>query len=96
MSATEHETMSVMFVDDERLVLDALRRQFRSHRAEWDMQFIDSGAEAIELLQKSPVDVVVTDMRMPQMNGVQLLKQVREMSPKTVRFMLSGQTDQSG
>lgn len=95
MSATENETRSVMFVDDERLVLDALRRQFRSHRLEWSMSFVESGAEAIELLKESPADVVVTDMRMPQMNGVQLLKAVREMSPKTVRFMLSGQTDQS-
>lgn len=88
-------SLDVIFVDDEPRLLDGLRRQFRSYRTEWAMRFANSGEEALRMLREEPADVVVTDMRMPGMNGVELLNQVRQDSPGTIRFVLSGQTDQS-
>ncbi len=58
-----------MFVDDESNVLSGLRRMLRGQRA-WNMEFVDSGTAAIELLQNKPMDFIVTDMRMPLMNGL--------------------------
>ncbi len=87
--------LEVLFVDDEQRVLDGLRRQFRVKKSSWVMRFAISGAEALELLEQTPADVVVTDMRMPGMSGAVLLSQVRERWPETIRFVLSGQTDQS-
>ena len=84
----------ILFVDDEPNVLSGVRRQLRGYRNEWDMSFCESGAEAVELLQKEPHDVVVTDMRMPGMDGAELLQKVRELFPGTVRIVLSGHSDQ--
>ena len=85
---------SVLFVDDEVRILDGLRRQFRTFRKEWDMRFALSGAEAIDLLLEHPAEVVISDMRMPGMDGAQFLSYVRENWPATTRIVLSGQTDQ--
>lgn len=59
-------------------------------RNDWDMTFVDSGAKALAFLAKTPVDVVVSDMRMPAMNGAQLLGEVMQQFPKTVHLILSG------
>ena len=83
----------VLFVDDERSVLDGLSRMLRSARHEWTMAFADSGLEALVLLAKTPFDVVVTDMRMPGMDGAELLEHVRDRHPHSVRIVLSGQAD---
>lgn len=93
MSTTQ--AISVLFVDDESLILDGLRRQLRSLRDVWNMRFAGSGAEALVMLHEQPVDVVVTDMRMPGMTGVQLLDQVHAHWPESARIILSGQTDQA-
>ncbi len=85
----------VMFVDDEPRLLDGLRRQLRSHRSKWDMRFAESAASALAELQTQPADIVISDMRMPGMNGAELLTEVRDRWPNTIRFILSGQTDQS-
>ncbi len=85
----------ILFVDDERKLLDGLRRLLRSHRREWDMQFAEGGAQALEMLQEAPTDVVVSDMRMPGMSGADLLETVRQRYPATVRLILSGQCDKS-
>ncbi len=87
--------LNVLFVDYEIRVIDGLRRQFRSQRSNWDMRFASSGEEALKMLDEEPANVVVSDMRMPGMCGAELLKSVRENWPDTVRFVLSGQTDQS-
>ena len=84
----------VLFVDDEQLVLDGLRRQFRSMRSAWSMRFASSGQQALDLLQDQPADIVVTDMRMPSMSGARLCELIRQQWPQTVRYLLSGQTDQ--
>lgn len=83
----------VMFVDDEPNVLDGLRRSLRKYRDDWDMQFVVGGTTAWTVLQNSPVDVLVSDMRMPDMDGAELLEQVKEHHPDTVRILLSGQAD---
>ena len=83
----------VLFVDDERNVLDGLKRMMRPLRHEWDMRFVDSGEAALSTLSETPAEVLVTDMRMPAMAGIELLTQVRERWPGTVRIALSGHSE---
>jgi HD-like signal output (HDOD) protein/CheY-like chemotaxis protein len=83
----------VLFVDDEAMVLQGLQRMLRPMRNDWDMEFVESGAVALERLAAAPADVVVSDMRMPGMNGAQLLTEVMRRFPKTVRIILSGHAD---
>lgn len=84
----------VLFVDDEPNILDGLRRTLRPYRHEWDMWFAASGAEALELLAQESIHVIVSDMRMPQMDGSQLLDEVKRLYPSMVRIILSGQSEQ--
>ncbi len=84
---------NVMFVDDEPRVIDALRRMLRDQRDAWRMEFALSGEEALRRVEAEPFDVIVSDMRMPGMDGAQLLERVVERSPQTVRIILSGQAD---
>jgi len=83
----------ILFVDDEPKVLDGIGRMLRGERREWDMEFAPGGRDALEKLALTPFDVIVTDMRMPQMDGAQLLTEVRERYPRTVRIVLTGQCD---
>ncbi|MDR3556895.1 MAG: response regulator [Syntrophobacteraceae bacterium] len=83
----------ILFVDDEPMVLDGLRRTLRTMGKEWQMEYATSGREALEILAARVFDVLVTDMRMPGMDGCQLLNHVRELYPHTVRIILSGQSD---
>jgi HD-like signal output (HDOD) protein/CheY-like chemotaxis protein len=83
----------ILFVDDEAMVLQGLQRSLRAMRGEWDAEFATSGAEALEIMSRAPFDVVITDMRMPGMDGAQLLERVRVQFPRTVRMILSGQSD---
>ncbi|MEO1496233.1 MAG: response regulator [Planctomycetota bacterium] len=85
---------NILFVDDEPNVLAGLRRMLRGHRREWDMTFCESGAEALEQLSAARYDVVVSDMRMPGIDGAELLTRVRDAQPETVRIVLSGHSDQ--
>jgi CheY-like chemotaxis protein len=80
----------VLFIDDEPRILDGLRRSLRGKRAEWEMAFAPDGAAALELLAQAPYDVVVSDMRMPEMNGAELLTRVSERHPEVARVVLSG------
>jgi HD-like signal output (HDOD) protein len=83
----------ILFVDDEPLILQGLQRMLRPMREEWEMTFVDGGEKALAALAGSPFDVVVTDMRMPVMNGAQLLTEVRRRHPRVVRMVLSGHAD---
>ena len=83
----------ILFVDDESFILQGLQRMLRPMRAEWQMEFVQSGARALEMMEKAPFDVVVSDMRMPGMNGAELLAEVMKRFPKTVRLVLSGHAD---
>jgi HD-like signal output (HDOD) protein len=84
---------SVLFVDDEPRILDGIRRSLRGRRQEWDMEFRTGGAEALSFLSTTPCDVVVSDMRMPGMDGAELLTQVSRQHPATARVVLSGHTE---
>ncbi|HZT41908.1 MAG TPA: response regulator [Chthonomonadaceae bacterium] len=84
----------ILFVDDEPNVLDGLRRLLHPMRHEWQIAFATGGAEALEILAREPFDVIVSDMRMPGMNGVELLTEVMKRHPHMVRIMLSGYADQ--
>jgi len=84
----------ILFVDDEVNVLDGLRRMLRPMRAEWDMAFALGGEQALAVLAEKPLDIVVTDMRMPGMDGATLLKEVRRNYPQIVRIVLSGHSSE--
>jgi putative nucleotidyltransferase with HDIG domain len=80
----------IVFVDDESSLLDAMRRVLHGMRNEWNMEFITSGPAALESLARAPADVIVSDMRMPGMDGWALLAEVKRLYPQTVRLALSG------
>lgn len=84
---------AVLFVDDERSVLDGLRRALFMLDEAWECAFACGGFEAIKHLEDAPVDIVVTDMRMPVMDGAELLRCVQERWPSTVRIVLSGHSE---
>ena len=87
--------LNILFVDDDQSILDGLKRQCRAYRKVWNTRFALCGADAIAAMEETPVDVLITDMRMPQMSGAELLQIVQERWPGTIRMVLSGQTDQS-
>jgi putative nucleotidyltransferase with HDIG domain len=80
----------ILFVDDEPAVLDGLRRVLYSRSADWHMAFATSGPEALGLLETGDFDVIVSDLRMPGMDGAELLRQVRTRYPGVIRIALSG------
>ncbi len=84
----------VLFVDDEPNVLGGLRRMLRNMRNEWHMEFVEGGQKALDLLDGQEFDVIVSDMRMPGINGLDLVKKVMESHPEMVRIILSGQSDE--
>lgn len=85
--------LAVLFVDDEPRVLDGLRRLLRPQRGQWRVSFAISGQQALELMAQETPDIVVSDMRMPGMDGAELLAEVRRLYPHVVRIILSGQSD---
>lgn len=87
----ERDMLRVLFVDDERSVLAALEWMLRPHRDRWTMTFAQSAVEALAQLGTQCVDAVVTDLRMPGMDGAALLSIVRVRHPETIRIVLSGE-----
>ncbi len=83
----------VLFVDDESRVLDGLRRILHRQRNAWEMVFMSNGQAALDEMEKHPFDVLVSDMRMPQMDGATLLSTVQQRFPNTVRIILSGYSE---
>jgi len=83
----------ILFVDDEPNVLSGLQRMLRPMREEWDMVFAESGAKALIEMTQGPFDVIISDMRMPGMNGAELLRETMRLYPATVRIVLSGHAD---
>ncbi len=87
------ERVTFLLVDDEPNVTTALRRILRPHQVQ--ILVAQNGVEALGLLEAHPVDVVVTDMRMPVMNGADLLREVTARWPHVVRILLTGFADLS-
>ncbi len=84
----------VLFVDDEPSLINGLKRMLRPLRNEWEMHFVLSGQEALDVLATSHYDVIVSDMRMPGINGAELLARIRDLYPHMIRIILSGYSDQ--
>lgn len=87
-------TKKVLFVDDDANILRGLQRMLRSLRKEFNVQFAESGKEALEIMKEDEFDVVVSDMRMPGMDGSQLLTIIQDRYPDSIRIMLTGQADE--
>ena len=84
------EKRTVLFVDDEEKMLTSLKRGLIDES--YEAFYANSGKKAIEILEQKQVHVIITDMRMPEMSGLELLKIVKENYPHIVRMVLSGYT----
>jgi len=84
------EKRTVLFVDDEEKVLTSLKRGLLDEP--YKTLFANSGKEALEILLRNQVHVIVTDMRMPEMSGLELLKAAKKEYPNVIRMVLSGYT----
>lgn len=85
-----YESYSVLFVDDEINILSSLRRGFLEE--EYSCHFAESALRAMEILEHKNIQVLITDMRMPEMNGLELLKHVEANYPSVIKLVLSGYT----
>ena len=80
----------ILFVDDEPHMLSALRRLLIPQRERWAMTFVEGGLSALEVLERDAFDVLLSDMRMPGMDGAALLFEVQKRYPRIYRMVLSG------
>ena len=85
------EKYRLLLVDDEPAILRSLARLFRDNQV--DLLFANSGEEALDIIKDNSVEVLVTDNLMPGMTGVELLRRVKDVSPDTVRIVLSGHSE---
>lgn len=92
-SVAEDTPATILCVDDEANILSALKRLFRPHG--YQVLTATSGQEGLVILEKEHVDLVISDMRMPEMNGAQFLEQVKARWPNTVRLLLTGYAEMS-
>lgn len=86
--AAAEATATLLFVDDEANILSSLKRLFRPFG--YRIFTAESGSQGLEIMEHEDVDLVISDMRMPEMNGAQFLEKVREKWPETVRILLTG------
>lgn len=86
--------LSVLFVDDEPAILQLLPRLLADMSENWQMSFAENAAKGLELMSETLFDVVVSDLNMPGMNGVEFLKEVRERYPLSARIIYSSCSDQ--
>ena len=86
----------ILFVDDEQSVLNGLRRSFLDKETAWELSFLSSPEEAITACRTHPFDVVVSDMKMPGMSGVEMIVTLRTIMPEASYIMLTGAADLRG
>lgn len=84
----------ILFVDDDPNILSGLRRMLRSMRDTFELHFAENGASALDIMSDTEFDVVVSDMRMPGMDGAELLTQIQERYPYSIRIMLTGHANE--
>lgn len=94
-SMNNNDNIKVLFVDDEIDLLNSLKSMLYSVRKKWSLFFAENGQSALEILQNNPIDIIVCDMRMPGMDGAELLDQVMELYPHVIRIILSGHSDKN-
>ncbi len=87
------EKRKILFVDDEPNILNSLKRLLRTKNNIWDMSFAISGEEALRIINQQKIEIIVSDMRMPEMDGVELLKRIKEIDSSIIRIILSGYSD---
>jgi HD-like signal output (HDOD) protein/CheY-like chemotaxis protein len=85
--------INILFVDDEPKILNGLKRMLYPMQRNWQMWFANSGEESLSVLQEHDIEVVVSDMRMPRMDGAQLLTEVKNKYPHIIRIILSGYSE---
>lgn len=85
------DELAILFVDDESDILTSLNRFLR--REAYRKFFVDNADEALRLMAETAVDIVVSDLRMPGMNGLELIKEVKRLYPGTLRMIVSGSQD---
>lgn len=86
---------TIMFVDDEINILNAMKRQMYPYRETWKCHFAGSADQAFQILNQEHIDVVVSDIIMPQTNGLEFLQKISVMNPAIYRIILSGQVDEN-
>lgn len=82
---------TVLFVDDEQAILDAIRRSLRA--GPWKLLLAPSGPVALGMLEENDVSVIVSDLRMPIMDGIQFLRKARRLRPRAIRIILSANAE---
>lgn len=85
------QNSKVLIVDDEENILHALTRLFRKEK--YDILTAKSGEEGLEILDSHDIDLIISDLKMPIMNGVEFLAQAKERNPDALRIMLTGHAD---
>jgi YesN/AraC family two-component response regulator len=84
----------ILFVDDDEFVIKGLEILLFKQRGTWDMHFVSSGKQALDLFHDNPFDLVVSDVRMPGLDGIQLVKRLKEEAPNTICILLSGDIEE--
>jgi response regulator RpfG family c-di-GMP phosphodiesterase len=90
-SGLDQSSRVLLLVDDEKNILSALKRLL--HQEKYQILTATSAPDALQILAATPVDVIVSDHRMPDMTGVEFFRIAKEIYPETVRIMLSGYTE---
>ena len=86
-----YSEITILFVDDESFILSSIKRFLR--KEPFNKLFAENGIEALELIRQNNVSIVVSDLRMPEMNGLELISAVKKQNPDILRLILSGSQD---
>lgn len=86
---------SILFVDDNDNVIQGLKRQLRPYRDEWRLFFAHNAEAALALMEQQPMDLIISDMLMPDIRGEELLQTVKQLYPATIRILFSGYSDET-
>ena len=94
MTETPEMKQRILFVDDDERLLEMYRLVFEQEQEDWDIGFAHGPRQALEMMEEHPFDVVISDMRMPEMSGAELCTEIMKRYPKSSRLIMSGYADQ--
>ncbi|PPD33569.1 MAG: hypothetical protein CTY19_07415 [Methylomonas sp.] len=86
---------NILFVDDNDNVIQGLKRQLRPFRDEWQLYFANNAEAALAVMENQPIDLIVSDMLMPDIRGEELLLTIKQLYPATIRIIFSGYSDET-